>query len=72
MAKDFNKLIGRIYEKFGTRVSFCEAIGKTPEWLSRRLNNQTEFDANEMILVTDALEIDPQELHLYFFTPQVR
>lgn len=72
MAKDFNKLIGRIYEKYGTRAAFCEAIGKTPEWLSRRLNNQTEFDASEMILVIEALEIDPQELHLYFLCPKVR
>lgn len=71
MEKDFSKLIGRIIEKYGTRSAFCTAIGKTPEWLSRRLNNQTEFSATDMIVVIDALEIDPQELHLYFLCPNV-
>lgn len=72
MAKDFNKLIGLIYEKYGTRVAFCDAIGKAPEWLSRRLNNQTEFGSDDMILVMDALEINPCDLHLYFLCPKVR
>lgn len=72
MAKDFSKLIGRIAEKYGTRSAFCDALGKNPEWLSRRLNNQTEFSSNEMIVIIDLLEINPQEMHLYFLTPKVR
>lgn len=71
MAMDFSKLIGRIIEKFGTRKAFCEAWGKTPEYLSRRLNNQIEFDANDMIEIIELLEIDPQELHLYFLSLNV-
>ncbi len=72
MAKDFSKLIGRIYEKFGTRTAFCAAIGKNPDWLSRRLNGLIEFDADDMVLVIGPLEIDPQEIHTYFFVPNVR
>lgn len=72
MAKDFSKLIGRIVEKFGTRTAFCKAIGKNSEWLSRRLNGQTEFDSDEIILIADMLEIPPQEISLYFFTLKVR
>lgn len=72
MERDFSKLIGRIVEKFGTRVAFCEALGKAPEWLSRRLNNQTQFDADDMAAVIDLLEIDPTEIHLYFFALKVR
>lgn len=72
MAKDFSKLIGRIYEKFGTRTAFCSAIGKTPDWLSRRLNGLIEFDADDMILCIEQLEIDPQDIHAYFFVPDVR
>lgn len=71
MAKDFSKLIGRIYEKFGTRKAFCDAIEKAPEWLSRRLNGQTEFNADDMMLVIDALGIDPQDIHVYFLSPNV-
>lgn len=72
MAKDFSKLIGRIVEKYGTRSAFCDALGKNPEWLSRRLNNQTEFSSDEMIAIIDLLEINPQEMHLYFLTLKVR
>lgn len=71
MAKDFSKLKGRIVEKFGTQKAFCEALGRTPEWLSRRLNNQIEFDADDMASIIDLLEIDPQSLHLYFLCPNV-
>ena len=72
MAKDFSKLIGRIYEKFGTRKAFCDAIGKTPDWLSRRLNGLIEFDAEDMVLIIGPLEIDPQDIHVYFLCPNVR
>lgn len=72
MAKDFSKLIGRIVEKYGTRSAFCDALGKSPEWLSRRLNNQTEFSSDEMIAIIDLLEINPQEMHLFFLTLKVR
>ncbi|MBO5968980.1 MAG: DUF739 family protein [Clostridia bacterium] len=71
MAKDFSKLKGRIVEKFGTQKAFCEALGKAPEWLSRRMNNQIEFDADDMVSIIDILEIDPQDLHLYFLCPNV-
>lgn len=70
--KDFSKLTGLIVEKYGTRYAFCNALGKTPEWLSRRLNNQTEFDANDMAACIDLLGIDPMEIHPYFFTLKVR
>ena len=72
MERDFSKLIGRIVEKFGTRVAFCEALGKTPEWLSRRLNNLTAFNAEDMASIIDLLNIEPTDIHLYFFAYKVR
>ena len=72
MEKDFSKLIGRIAEKFSSRTAFCVALGKTPEWLSRRLNNQTQFDADDMIAIIDLLGIVPQEINTYFLTQKVR
>lgn len=72
MEQDFNKLIGRIVEKFGTRSNFCTAIGKSPEWLSRRLCGKTKLDSNDIVLVAEKLEIAPQDIGLYFFTPKVR
>ena len=72
MAKDFSKLIGLIYEKFGNRTAFCEALGKPPEWLSRRLNNQVQFSSNDIIAVVELLGIDPKDINTYFLTPNVR
>lgn len=71
MARDFSKLIGLIYEKFGNRTAFCKAIDKPPEWLSRRLTGKVEFNAEDMVLIIDALGIDPQDIYLYFLTPNV-
>ena len=71
MAKDFSKLKGLIVEKYGTRNAFCAALGKSPDWLSRRLNNQIQFDSDDMMQIIDLLGIDPQNIHVYFFTPNV-
>lgn len=72
MAKDFSKLIGLIYEKYGSQVAFCEAIGKPADWLSRRLNNKVQFNGDDMILVSEALGIDARDINTYFLTPNVR
>ena len=72
MAKDFSKLIGLIYEKYGNRKAFCNALNKPPEWLSRRLNNQVQFNSNDMIEIIELLGIDPRDVNTYFLTPNVR
>ena len=72
MAKDFSKLRGLIVEKYGSQTAFCEATGKTLDWLSRRLNGRVEFGSDDIIEVVNALEISPQDISLYFFTPKVR
>lgn len=71
MAKDFSKLTGLIYEKYGSQAAFCEAIGKSADWISRRLNNKVQFNGNDMILVCEALGIDAREINTYFLTPNV-
>ena len=72
MAKDFSKLIGLIYEKYGSQAAFCEALGKPADWLSRRLNNKVQFNADDIILVAEALGIDAREINTYFLTLNVR
>lgn len=72
MVWDFSKLIGLIIAKFGSRTKFCKELKRNPEWLSRRLNNQTQFDADDMIKIAEILGIDPEDISLYFLTPKVR
>lgn len=72
MPVDYSKLIGRIIEKFGTRTAFAEAMGKKSEAISRRLNNQTKWQTDEYILACALLDIKPEEVYAYFFTPKLR
>ena len=72
MPMDYSKLIGRIVEKFGSRTAFAEAMGMKSEALSRRLNNRASFQTDEYIRACELLDINPKEMHQYFFTPKLR
>lgn len=72
MEFDFSKLLGRIIEKFGTRSAFAEAMGLAESALSNRLNGKMHFSADEIYLACRLLDIDAQEIPVYFFTPKVR
>jgi hypothetical protein len=72
MEFDFSKLLGRIIEKFGTRSAFAAAMGLAESALSNRLSNKTHFDADEIYLACQLLDIEPQDISVYFFTLKVR
>ena len=72
MPIDYSKLIGRIIEKFGTRTAFAEAMGCKMEALSRRLSNKTKWQTDEYIKACELLDIQPEEIYAYFFTPKLR
>ena len=69
---DFDKLIGRIVEKFKTRAAFAEAMGMRPVTLSERLNGKSGFRADEIPKAAKLLDIQTEEIGAYFFTPKVR
>ena len=71
MAFDFSKLRGRIVEKYGSCAAFAEAAGCSPGQISRRLNNQTPFDDQEIHAFSKLLEIPESDLATYFFTHKV-
>lgn len=72
MAFDFSRLRGRIVEKFGTCGKFAEAMGKTKGWLSNRLSGLVSWDASEIhaACAPEMLDIAPEEIPAYFFTPK--
>lgn len=72
MSMDYSKLIGRIIEKFGSRTAFAEAMGLKSEALSRRLNKGKSFKVEEYVKACELLDISPEDMHLYFFTPKLR
>jgi hypothetical protein len=74
MPFDFSKLRGRIVERFGTCGNFAAAAGKTAQWVSTRLNNVVPWSADEIKAVCepDLLDICPEDIPAYFFTPKFR
>lgn len=72
MPIDYSKLIGRIIEKFGTRTAFADAMGLKLEALSRRLGNKARWQTEEYIKASELLDIPPEEIYAYFFTPKLR
>ena len=72
MAYKYDKLIGRIIEKFGNRKAFAAAMHMTGESLSKKLNNHRCFDQREITRACELLDIADSEVSVYFFTLEVQ
>ena len=68
MNYSYNKLIGRIIEKYGTRKKFAETIQMSENSLSLKLNGKTGFSQEDVKLWAELLDIDVSEYGSYFFT----
>ena len=66
-----NKLRGRIVEMYGTASRFAQAVGSTPEFVSKYLNGKTTLTQTMMNKWISALEISDDEISIYFFTTEV-
>lgn len=71
MAFKTNKLRGRIVEMYGTAARFSEAVGCTPDTVSRYLNGQTTLSQTSIDKWIKVLEIDDSEIADYFFDTKV-
>lgn len=69
---NFDKLNGRIVEKFKTRSAFAQAMGMGAGRLSERLSGIVPFKTDEILRATALLDISPDEIGVYFFTQKVR
>lgn len=69
---NFDKLNGRIVEKFKTRAAFADAMGMGAGRLSERLSGVVPFKTAEILKATELLDIAPEEVGVYFFTKKVR
>ena len=72
MEFDFSKLLGRIIEKFGTRSAFAVELGMADSALSNRLSSKIYFDTEEIYRSCELLDIEYQDIPVYFFTLKVR
>lgn len=74
MEFDYSKLRGRIVERFGSCVNFCNVANISRSALSARLKNQIPFRSEEIYKFSspELLDIPGNEIVDYFFTPLVR
>lgn len=67
MSYDYNKLKGRIIEKFGTQGKFAKAMGVSERTLSLKINDKVPFTQPEITKAIKLLELDESDIQPYFF-----
>jgi hypothetical protein len=71
MPFDYKKLRGRIIEKYGSQTNFSVKFGVSENTMSLKLNNKVRFTSDDIVKASDLLEIPPDLVGTYFFTPKV-
>lgn len=64
---DYKLLKQRIIEKFAKNYNFADKMGLTTKTLSFKLNNKAEWKQAEIFKAVHLLEIEPEEIDIYFF-----
>ena len=64
----YNKLRGRIVEKYGTQSKFAEALGLSNNSLSNKLNCKIGFSQEDILKWSELLDISSGDFYEYFFT----
>lgn len=72
MAYDYNKLRGKIVEKFGTQGAFAKALGVSERTLSLKINGKIYFAQDEISKSCELLGIPDDNVQDYFFTLKVQ
>lgn len=69
---DYDKLRGLIKERVGTEKEFADKLGITPQALSNRLGNKTDFTPAEILKAHKILLFNMSDVSAYFFTLKVQ
>ena len=68
---DYSKLKGRMKEKEISQEDLAARIGKNKSTISLKFNNQGQFTQEEIVNISETLEIPVQQISEYFFTKKV-
>lgn len=63
----YNKLRGRIVEKFGSQAEFSKEIGQSEQIVTAKLAGRSSFTQDNIIKWSKALDIDQNDIGSYFF-----
>lgn len=69
---NYSKLRGKIREVYGTQKKFAKAMKIGYVSLSKRLNNSLDFSSREILNACELLNIDKNDITLYFFDEKVQ
>ena len=72
MAFDYSKLRGRIIEKFGSQMSFAEAMDISERTLSLKLSGKRMWKQSEICLAINLLGLSDEDIKDYFFVLKVQ
>lgn len=72
MSFNYNKLKGKITEKYGTQAAFAQVMGISERTLSLKLNNKIYFKQDEISKAASLLKFNDDEICEYFFNHQVQ
>ena len=72
MAFDYNKLRGRIVEKFGNQSEFANAMGLSERTISLKINGKRPWKQEEILKAIQILGLTDDDIQDYFFTLKVQ
>ena len=64
----YDRLRGRIVEKYGSQEEFAKVIGISSNSMSKKMNGKTGFSQKDIIKWSELLDISKSEYGEYFFT----
>lgn len=67
MPYKYDKLRGRIIEKYRTQEAFAKEIGISKNSLSLKMNGKTGFSQEDIMEWSNLLDIGQNEIGIYFF-----
>lgn len=67
MDYSYDKLRGRIIEKYGSQEKYAEVLGISTNSLSKKMTGKTGFSQKDITLWSKLLEINKADYGEYFF-----
>ena len=67
MGYTYDKLRGRIIEKYGSQEKYADVLGISTNSLSKKMTEKTGFSQKDITIWADLLNIDKAEYGEYFF-----
>lgn len=71
MTFDYSKLRGKIVEKYGSQTEFAKSFGTSENTFSLKMNNKVRFTSDDIVKISQMLEIPEGKIGLYFFNQKV-